>query len=105
MERFPATLPAISGANLTNLDASDLASGTVPDARFRSLPAVSGVNLTALNADNIASGTLAAARLADSGVSAGSVGSATAIPVLTVDARDALLQLQPQQLPQPWIWW
>jgi hypothetical protein len=32
--RFPATLPAISGANLTNLDASDLASGTVPDARF-----------------------------------------------------------------------
>ena len=32
--RFPATLPAISGANLTNLDASDLSSGTVPDARF-----------------------------------------------------------------------
>ena len=86
--RFPATLPAISGANLTNLDASDLASGTVPDARFpATLPAVSGVNLTALNASNIASGTLAAARLADSGVSAGSVGSATAIPVLTVDAK------------------
>ncbi len=86
--RFPATLPAISGANLTNLDASDLASGTVPDARFpATLPAVSGVNLTALNASNVASGTLAAARLADSGVSAGSVGSATAIPVLTVDAK------------------
>ena len=86
--RFPATLPAISGANLTNLDASDLASGTVPDARFpATLPAVSGVNLTALNASNISSGTLAAARLADSGVSAGSVGSATAIPVLTVDAK------------------
>jgi hypothetical protein len=32
--RFPATLPAISGANLTNLDASDLASGTVPSARI-----------------------------------------------------------------------
>src|SRR6056300_273175 len=32
--RFPATLPAISGANLTNLDASDLASGTVPIARI-----------------------------------------------------------------------
>ena len=41
------TLPAISGANLTNLDASDLASGTVPDARFpATLPAVSGANLT-----------------------------------------------------------
>ena len=34
--RFPATLPAISGANLTNLDASDLASGTVPIARLGS---------------------------------------------------------------------
>lgn len=32
--RFPATLPAISGVNLTNLNASNLASGTVPDARF-----------------------------------------------------------------------
>ena len=32
--RFPATLPAVSGANLTNLDASDLSSGTIPDARF-----------------------------------------------------------------------
>lgn len=32
--RFPATLPAVSGVNLTNLDASDLASGTVPDARL-----------------------------------------------------------------------
>lgn len=31
---FPATLPAISGANLTNLDASDLASGTIPTARY-----------------------------------------------------------------------
>ena len=47
--RFPATLPAASGANLTNLDASDLASGTIPDARFpATLPAVSGANLTNL---------------------------------------------------------
>ena len=38
-----------SGANLTNLDASDLASGTIPDARFpATLPAVSGANLTGL---------------------------------------------------------
>ena len=34
--RFPSSLPAISGANLTNLDASDLSSGTIPDARFPS---------------------------------------------------------------------
>ena len=46
------TLPAISGANLTNLDASDLASGTIPDARFpATLPAVSGANLTNLPSD------------------------------------------------------
>ena len=32
--RFPATLPATSGANLTALNASNLGSGTVPDARF-----------------------------------------------------------------------
>ena len=44
-------LPAISGANLTNLDASDLASGTIPDARFpATLPAVSGANLTGMAA-------------------------------------------------------
>jgi hypothetical protein len=35
--RFPATLPAISGANLTNLDAADLATGTVPLARITGL--------------------------------------------------------------------
>ncbi len=34
--QFPATLPAVSGANLTNLDAADLASGTVPSARLGS---------------------------------------------------------------------
>ena len=40
-----------SGANLTNLDASDLASGTIPDARFpATLPAVSGANLTGMAA-------------------------------------------------------
>jgi hypothetical protein len=62
--RFPATLPAISGANLTNLDASDLASGTVPDARFpATLPAISGANLTNLDASDLASGTVPIARI------------------------------------------
>ena len=47
--RFPATLPAVSGANLTNLDANDISSGTLPSARFPStLPAVSGANLTGI---------------------------------------------------------
>lgn len=46
------------------LNADDLTSGTIPDARFpATLPAVSGVNLTALNASNITAGNLAYARL------------------------------------------
>jgi hypothetical protein len=57
-----------NGSNLTNLNASNLATGTVPDARFpATLPAASGVNLTALNASNLGSGTVPTARLATSG--------------------------------------
>ena len=38
-----------SGANLTSLNAANLGSGTIPDARFPAvLPAISGVNLTNL---------------------------------------------------------
>lgn len=51
-------------ADLLTRSASDLSSGTLPDARFpATLPVASGVNLTALNASNLASGTVAAARL------------------------------------------
>ena len=61
--RFPATLPAASGANLTSIPAGNL-TGTVADARIpATLPARSGVNLTALNASNIGSGTVPTARL------------------------------------------
>ncbi len=53
-----------NGSGLTNLNGSNLASGTVPDARFpATLPAVSGANLTSLNASNLSSGTVATARL------------------------------------------
>jgi hypothetical protein len=52
-----------NGSNLTNLNADNLASGTLPDARFpATLPAVNGSALTNLNADNLASGTLPDAR-------------------------------------------
>jgi hypothetical protein len=87
--RFPAMLPAVSGQNLTNLpaaaltgtvavaqggtgvttgltqlNATNLTSGTVPDARFPAvLPAVSGANLTNLNASSLTSGTVPLARL------------------------------------------
>jgi len=60
-----------SGASLTSLNASNLGSGTVPDARFPStLPAVSGANLTNLT-----------------GASAATYGSANATPVIVVDSN------------------
>lgn len=52
------------GTALTALNASNLGSGTIPNARFpATLPAVSGANLTSLNASNLASGTVPTARL------------------------------------------
>ena len=54
---------ANNGSNLTNLNADNLASGTVPDARFpATLPAADGSNLTALNATQLTSGTVPDAR-------------------------------------------
>lgn len=42
----------IAAADLTNLSASNLTSGTIPDARFpATLPAVSGANLTGISTD------------------------------------------------------
>jgi len=61
-----ATTFSGSGASLTTLNASNLSSGTIPDARFPStLPAVSGANLTNLPASApqitaTASGSIAA---------------------------------------------
>ena len=46
------------------LDANDLGEGTIPDARFPStLPALNGSALTNLNASNIASGTISSSRV------------------------------------------
>jgi hypothetical protein len=54
---------ANNGSNLTNLNADNLASGTLPDARFpATLPAANGSALTNLNASNLDSGTVPDAR-------------------------------------------
>src|SRR6056300_1579774 len=54
---------ANNGSNLTDLNATNLASGTVPDARFpATLPALNGSALTALNATQLTSGTVPDAR-------------------------------------------
>lgn len=43
--RFPSTLPALNGANLTNLNASQLASGTVANARLPNVGSMPGVTI------------------------------------------------------------
>ena len=69
----PYQITGLKGANVTgvvtatsfngNLNASQLNTGTIPDARFpATLPTVSGANLTNLNASNLTSGTIADAR-------------------------------------------
>jgi plastocyanin len=61
------------GSLITALNATELTSGTVPDARFpATLPASSGVNLTALNATQLTSGTVPIARIGATGTASAS---------------------------------
>jgi plastocyanin len=56
------------GSLITALNATELTTGTIPNARFpATLPAASGVNLTALNATQLTSGTVPVLRLGSSG--------------------------------------
>jgi hypothetical protein len=82
---------ANNGVNLTALNATQLTSGTVPDARFPStLPALNGSALTALNASNIASGTVANARL-DAQLQDIAALSATSGKIIQGDGSDFIL--------------
>lgn len=68
----------------SNLNASNLASGTIPDARFPAvLPAVSGANLTNLPSSAAAAGTLTGTTLASNVVTSSltSVGTLTGLTV------------------------
>ena len=63
-----SSIAANTAKDLTALSASNLTSGTVPDARLpATLPAVSGANLTNLPAANL-TGTIADARISASSV-------------------------------------
>ena len=89
---------ANNGSNLTNLNADNLASGTVPDARFpATLPAADGSALTDLDASNVASGTLSSDRLPTVPTSKGGTGLTaigTANQVLAVNAGATALEFQ-----------
>ena len=74
-----------SGASLTALNATELTSGTIPDARLpATLPAKSGVNLTALTATQLTSGTIPIARIADNAITGAKI-------AMTSDARGDIL--------------
>ena len=65
-------------ADLSNLNASNLTSGTIPNARLpATLPALDGSNLTSLNASNLGSGTVPSARIS------GTYGNITGVGTLT----------------------
>jgi hypothetical protein len=82
----------------SSLDASNLDSGTVPDARFpATLPALNGSALTALNASNVSSGTLSSDRLptvptTKGGTGLTAIGSAN--QVLAVNSGGTALEYQ-----------
>ena len=75
------TTAAVNSAALTT-------TGTVTSGTWSGLfGAVSGANLTTLNASNLSSGTVPDARLSTTGVSANTYGSSTQVPVFTVDDK------------------
>ena len=77
---------ANNGVNLTALNATQLTSGTVPDARFpATLPAANGSALTNLNATNLASGSVASARLADDSVTLAKMAPGTDGNIISYD--------------------
>lgn len=111
-------LPAVNGSQITNLNAGQLLSGTIPDARLSSqvtmqtntfnvagalvqlngsleLPVCSGVNLTNLNASNLGSGTVPDARLSANVVlrtaTVLSVNSSGLRPLATADASNLIV--------------
>lgn len=81
---FTGQVVSGTGSGLTGLNASNLASGTIPDARFpATLPALNGSNLTNLDADDLATGTVPTGRIS------GAYSGITGVGVLTTGTWQA----------------
>ena len=97
--RFPATLPAASGASLTGLNASNISSGTIDVARVPTLnqdttgtaAGLSGSPNTVLGVTTtgvLTAGNLTAGTIAGTGLSVTSIGIGTATPANTFQQRE-----------------
>ena len=99
---------SITDSKISALAASKL-TGTIADARFpATLPAASGVNLTALNATNIGSGTVPTARLGTGTASSSTFlrGDQTCAAISAIDytqTSDPLVSTNPSSLGATWI--
>jgi len=84
------TKSSLSLGNVPNVDAtnaSNISSGTIPNARFPSiLPTASGINLTSLNASNLTAGTISGARLPATTGDVSSPGGSTVNTLATVNS-------------------
>jgi len=91
--RFPAALPAISGAALTSLNASNISSGTIDAARVATLNqdttgTAGGLTGTPnVNLGITTTGNLTAGSIVGTGLSVTSIGIGTAIPANTFQQR------------------
>ena len=84
-------LPAVSGANLTSLNGTQVTSGTLPMARLSgTLPALNGSALTTLNGTQVTTGTVADARISalTSSKLTGNLPALNASALTNLDARD-----------------
>jgi hypothetical protein len=102
-ERLPTNISVVmvsgDGSSLSNLNATYITSGTLTNARLPSDISVAtvsadGSSLSNLNANYITSGTLSTNRLELSGVVAGTYGSISSVPIVTVDDRGRLTSVE-----------
>jgi len=97
--RFPSTLPAISGENLTSLNASNISSGTIDSARIGTLNQSTTGSSGSCTGDatglsgtpNITVGTIGCGNISGTGTVSDSKGDVRTIPQLTKSSAHTIV--------------